>query len=181
MMQQGITAGTVLAVLLPVLIAIMCFASYRRSKDHFVASVNLKSPHAASRPAPRTAPRPVISPPILTKGPNYSPVSRTHDLIIWKSGPSEQKLLSEAPLGRADDSSTTESLEYSSMSSASESSSFTYSNPYSGLDPIGCRPMKIPRHFDGDYDTHEPVDSKPVIFHNILWDLDDSPSKESSV
>ncbi|XP_045610171.1 protein mesh [Procambarus clarkii] len=181
MMQQGITAGTVLAVLLPVLIAIMCFASYRRSKDHFVASVNLKSPHAASRPAPRTAPRPVISPPILTKGPNYSPVSRTHDLIIWKSGPSEQKLLSEAPLGRADDSSTTESLEYSSMSSASESSSFTYSNPYSGLDPIGCRPMKIPKHFDGDYDTHEPVDSKPVIFHNILWDLDDSPSKESSV
>ncbi|KAK8395188.1 hypothetical protein O3P69_006132 [Scylla paramamosain] len=32
-MQGGITAGTVLAVLLPVLIALLCYASYVRNKD----------------------------------------------------------------------------------------------------------------------------------------------------
>lgn len=32
-MQGGITAGTVLAVLLPTLIALLCYASYVRNKD----------------------------------------------------------------------------------------------------------------------------------------------------
>lgn len=32
-MQGGITAGTVLAVLLPVLIALLCYSSYVRNKD----------------------------------------------------------------------------------------------------------------------------------------------------
>ncbi|KAG0730025.1 hypothetical protein GWK47_029142 [Chionoecetes opilio] len=32
-MQGGITAGTVMAVLLPILIALLCYASYVRNKD----------------------------------------------------------------------------------------------------------------------------------------------------
>lgn len=32
-MQAGITAGTVLAVLLPTLIALLCYASYVRNKN----------------------------------------------------------------------------------------------------------------------------------------------------
>lgn len=183
MMQQGITAGAVLAVLLPVLFATLCFASYRRSKTRLASPHIYDVSRPASRPTRNPSSRPIISPPILTKDPNYSPVSRSEDPIIWKSGPPEQKLLHETPLGRSDYLSSSDSVDSSSSSvgSGSISGSFTYSNPASRLDPLGCRPVTIPKHFDGDYDTHEPVDNKPVIFQNVLWDLDDTLSKESSV
>ncbi|KAG7171855.1 mesh-like [Homarus americanus] len=177
MMQQGITAGTVLAVLLPVLFALFCFASYQRSKSRQGSRPRPPSPRLAKPPAPR----PVISHPIPTKDLDYYPVTTTEDPITWKAGPTDLKLLSEAPLGRADEYSTTETAASSITASVSDSGSYIYADSPTRLDPLGCRPMRVPKSFDGDYSTHEPLNDKPVVFQNVLWDLDDNPSKESSV
>ncbi|XP_071512852.1 protein mesh [Panulirus ornatus] len=176
-MQQGITTGTVLAVLLPILIALLCYVSYHRSKRQLDMSYGYQ-------PAPRLthspAPRPVISRPIPIKDPNYSPVTYHEEPILWKSTPPDLKLTSEAPLHRARYHSSTNSSN-STSASVSDSASFTYSGPSDSLDPLGCRPMKVPKHFDGDYDTHEPLDDQPVIFQNVLWELDEVSSKETDV
>lgn len=184
-MQGGITAGTVLAVLVPVLIALLCYASYQRDKDRDYASFTLPRLHHRRAPAPRVS----ISRPIgpVKNVDDYSPV--THKKVFSDSPP-PQKLMSEAPLGRADsfssadDSSSDLPETPSSRRSRSDSDSYTYPGHAPALDAIGCRPMRIPKTFDGDYDTHEPLDDKPVVFPNVLWDLDDldyEPHLESKV
>lgn len=184
-MQGGITAGTVLAVLVPVLVALLCYASYQRDKDRDYASFTLR--HALptrARPKPK---RPSISRPL---GPvknidddddyDYTPVTHKE---VFKDSPPPQRLMTEAPLGRADDSSSDlpETLSVSSRSLSGDSDSYTYPGNAPALDALGCRPMRIPKTFDGDYDTNEPLDDKPVVFPNVLWDLDEEPHRESNV
>ncbi|XP_063878525.1 protein mesh-like isoform X1 [Scylla paramamosain] len=179
-MQGGITAGTVLAVLIPVLIALLCFTSYLRNKERYEAEA-----YAAVVPLRRLrrsaavpAPRPSISRPIgPVKTADYSPVTHRE---VFTGSPSPQKLFTEAPLGRADDSSS-DIPDTPSRSSLSDSDSYTYPGNASVVDAIGCRPMRIPKDFDAVYDTHEPVDNKPVVFQNVMWDLESETQKESHV
>lgn len=181
-MQGGITAGTVLAVLVPVLIALLCYASYQRNKDReHIGSFNLRDALPA-RMRPKTK-RPSISRPmgpVKNVDDDYSPVMHKE---VFKDSPPPQRLMSEAPLGRAYDSSSDlpETLSVSSRSLSDDSDSYTYPGHAPAVDAIGCRPMRIPKNFDGDYDTHEPLDDKPVVFPNVLWDLDDEPHRESNV
>ncbi|KAK3855606.1 hypothetical protein Pcinc_038000 [Petrolisthes cinctipes] len=54
--------------------------------------------------------------------------------------------------------------------------------PRVSVDVLGCRPMRVPKHFDGDYNTNEPLDERPVVFPNVLWGVEDeSYHKESDV
>ena len=55
-MRQGIVAGATLAVLVPVIIALLCFASYMRSKrlNPYASSHSLSSPHRRSRESLRS-------------------------------------------------------------------------------------------------------------------------------
>lgn len=266
-MTQGITAGTVLAVLLPILIALLCYASYARSKAKD-ETYTWKVPNIYGRIAPAYGrrrrsvppkPRPYISRPIASEDPDDLLVSEKPMLVY--SDPSEHKLMSEAPLGRSEvreearltgqgaeptkypsgdialgmgrhandptytvttssSAPSTSALSSSSVSPSSsdlslgdtssfsyserrhqhnhqrryrqnsDTSSFSYSDghhprsPAPRLDALGCRPMRIPRHFDGDYDTREPLDDRPVVFPNVLWGVEDeseSYHKESDV
>lgn len=263
-MTQGITAGTVLAVLLPILIALLCYASYARSKakdETYTWTVpniygRIAPAYGRRRRSVPPKPRPYISRPIASEDPDDLLVSEKPMLVY--SDPSEHKLMSEAPLGRSElreearltgkgaeptkypgdielvarhanvpytmttssSAPSTSALSSSSVSPSSsdlsldDTSSFSYSegrhqhnprryrqnsdtnssfsysdghqrrSPAPRLDALGCRPMRVPRQFDGDYDTREPLDDRPVVFPNVLWGVEDeseSYHKESDV
>lgn len=182
-MESGITAGTVLAVLIPVFIALLCFASYQRNKDRDYTSWDIRRAlpsRARKAPARQVSiSRPIGPVKTVDDDYDYSPV-QTHK-EVFKDSPPPQNLMNEAPLRRAYDSSSDLPETPSSRHSLSDSDSYTYPGHAPALDALGCRPMKVPKTFDGDYDTHEPLNNKPVVFPNVLWDLDDEPHRESKV
>lgn len=183
-MQAGVTAGTVLAVLLPVLIALLCYASYVRNKRR-------EDPRPPFRRDPRPA-RPFDpSPPPFRSS---SPPSSASPVAVWSAPQhaSQPAVLTEKPLGKAPAAapyySTSGESEGSppppSLSSATSTSS---SAADSGREGGGGRHkgrgrrLRMPDRMDGDYDTNEPLDDRPVVFQNVLWDLEASDAKQSSV
>lgn len=183
-MQAGVTAGTVLAVLLPVLIAMLCYASYVRNKRR-----------GHTQPPFRRDPRPAVSKdPSLPSFRTPSPPSSASPVASWTAPQhaSQPAVVTERPLGRAP-----AAAQYYSTSGESESSppppslssatSDSSSPGDSGREGGGSRhkrrghKLRMPERMDGDYDTREPLDDRPVVFQNVLWDLETADTKQSSV
>ncbi|XP_068250957.1 protein mesh isoform X1 [Palaemon carinicauda] len=182
MMQQGITAGTVLAVLLPVLIAMLCFASYHRNKRKEYIESHQSAVRTAGKqrfsfvPSRSRTPSPKE---LSTATPSHKDSVETTQLA-WEAPPPVPPRANELRLGHADSPSASDDGSLTSPSSDSERHSFQ-----SGKKTRRPRedPLKSPQSFDGEYYTNEPVDDKPVVFQNVLWGIDEQTpvSKQSAV
>ena len=166
-MQAGVTAGTVLAILVPVVIALGCFFVHLHQQSKENEDAYGYDYDADYYPAARSTDTSIPKKSFSSSAPSASSTIKVGD------GPQESQVLHEniqmasAPLQPANSQgSRTHDRLLSKVSSSEVDDDDDDSSS-----------------FDGEYETQEPVNNDSVTFQNVLWELPqkNSSSKEAAV
>lgn len=179
-MQAGITAGTVLAVIVPVMLALICLIAHIRTQygnedddlfdsryyappkevvqsTHSDASTLPKKSISNSSGSKRSS---NYSTAQMASPPDESRVAREHVTLVQSPPSYTGEVASAPPLQRV----TSDSFSDSDDSAIDDDNSL----------------VNVPSSMDGDYETNEPVDNQPVKFHNVLWEIPQKKKKRTS-
>jgi len=169
MMQEGIVAGTVLAILVPIVIALSCFIAHlhvKSKEEDDSYGFEYSQPPPDARRNPQT---------YMEEGTRNG---HSNDSSIKKKSISSSNNSSSYPhmtvaTAPSNVSGVREDIE---MQHYRESGSDGEEDGDSGGDDSSS--------FDGEYNTQEPVNDDSVTFQNVFWELpkpDQSQSKEAAV
>lgn len=151
-MTQGVVAGTVLAILVPILIAVGCFICHlRQSYKEKESDFTYRDGYANRSPKHSTSTIPMK--------PSFSSGSQHTVQIQHEPHPSN--------VPRENINLTQFDKSEASAPDMSDSDGDDDSDNAST--------------FDGEYDTNEPIDNRPVNFKNVLWHVPgNKPQNQSS-
>ncbi|KAF2368716.1 NIDO domain, partial [Trinorchestia longiramus] len=163
-MTQGIVAGTVLAVLVPLAIALVCFICHlrisRREKQEeqefdYVAPQPRHQSTAQSMSS--TIPKKSFSNSSSSRASTGYPTIRMEDAPDVSRVPVENATLVQG---------------YERRSVRVPATAPPPDSDESDLESEGDGDsLNAPSSYDGEYDTNEPLDNKPVTFTNVLWEI----------